>query len=160
VNHVLRRELRASDPDDRIVAIIMATRTVGVRDLKLHAPALVRRAASGESIVITRYGRPEAVLGPVRGAEQAGRAAAGGTNSARMDAWRNEQRAFERLLPRIVRRYRGRYVAVLGGRVVDTDQDHDALFERVWRKHGLRAFYIGRVGAAPAIVEMPGFEVE
>lgn len=42
----------------------MATKTVGVRDLKNDAPALVRRAERGEQLVITRHGRPAARLGP------------------------------------------------------------------------------------------------
>ena len=54
----------------------------------------------------------------------------------------------------------GRYVAVHGGRVVGADADADRLFERAFRKLGGRTFFIGRVGAPPPIVEMPGFEVE
>lgn len=38
--------------------------TVGLRELRQHASDLVRRAESGESVVITVSGRPAAVLGP------------------------------------------------------------------------------------------------
>ena len=38
---------------------------VGVRDLRANVAALVRRAASGERVVITSDGVPVAVLGPL-----------------------------------------------------------------------------------------------
>ena len=135
---------------------IMATSAVGVRELKLHAPSLVKRAGHGERIVITRYGKPHAELGPV----DDGRATDRPASPPRMAAWQAERRAFERLLPRLERRYRGRYVAVCGGQVVGADADHDALFERLWHKLKGRTFFIGRVGGPPSIVEMPGFEIE
>jgi prevent-host-death family protein len=136
--------------------MIMATTAVGVRDLKLHAPKLVGRAARGERIVISRYGRPQAMLVPIEAiAPEAG--AAGGS---RMAEWLEEKRSFEQLVPRLEAKHRGRYVAIRGGRVVGSDPDHDRLFERLWQKLKGAAFFIGRVGGPPPIVEMPGFEVE
>ena len=38
---------------------------VGIRDLRANVAALVRRAASGERVVITSGGVPLAVLGPL-----------------------------------------------------------------------------------------------
>lgn len=38
---------------------------VGIRDLRANVAALVRRAASGERVVITTGGVPVAVLGPL-----------------------------------------------------------------------------------------------
>ena len=137
---------------------IMATTAVGVRELKLHAPALVKRAGHGERIVITRYGKPHAQLGPVEEVKVPD----GPASPPRMAAWQVERSAFERLLPRLAtqRRYRGCYVAVHGGQVVGSDADSNALFERLWHKLQGRTFFIGRVGGPPPIVEMPGFEVE
>ncbi len=63
----------------------MATKTVGVRDLKNDAPALVRRAERGEQFVITRHGRPAARLGPAEPAPEppaAGADCASGRESA------------------------------------------------------------------------------
>lgn len=134
----------------------MATTAVGVRELKLHAPALVNRARNGERIVITRYGKPHAQLGPMEEPAPPERA----TTHPRMAAWQAERSAFERLLPHLERRYRGRSVAIHGGRVVGSDADLDGLFERVWRKLSGRTFFIGRVGDPPPIVEMPGFDIE
>lgn len=134
--------------------MIMATNAVGVRDLKLHAPKLVGRAARGERIIISRYGRPQAVLGPIEPPPQEI------MQSSRMAEWLDDKRDFERLLPRLLTRYRGRYVAVSRGRMVGSDLDLDRLFERVWEKLGGRTFFIGRVGAPPPVIDMPGFEVE
>jgi antitoxin (DNA-binding transcriptional repressor) of toxin-antitoxin stability system len=134
----------------------MATTAVGVRELKLHAPTLVQRAGRGERILITRYGKPHAQLVPLDEGDPHDHPG----EHARMTAWKAERRAFERLLPDLERHYRGQYVAVQRGRVVGSDADPDALFERFWRKLGGRTFFIGRVGGPPPIVDMPGFEVE
>jgi prevent-host-death family protein len=40
---------------------------IGIRQLKQHASAVVRRVAAGESIDITDYGHPVARLVPLRG---------------------------------------------------------------------------------------------
>jgi prevent-host-death family protein len=45
---------------------------IGVRELRGGLAGFVRRAAAGESIVITQSGRPVAVLGPVGGAQAPG----------------------------------------------------------------------------------------
>jgi prevent-host-death family protein len=138
------------------MATIMATMEVGVRDLKAHAPRLVERAARGERIVITRYGRPQAQLGPV----EAGESARASAPSPRGAEWEAERAAFARLRSGLERRHRGRWIAVHGGRVVAADSDHDRLFERVWKRLRGRTFFIGRVGGPPPVVEMPGFELE
>jgi hypothetical protein len=77
-----------------------------------------------------------------------------------MVALQAERRAFEQLAPQLVARYRGHYVAVHGGRVVGSGVDAARLFERFWKKLGGLPFFIGRVGAPPPLVDMPGFEVE
>jgi prevent-host-death family protein len=137
-----------------MVAIIMATITVGIRELKNHAPQLVKRAARGERIVITRYGKPHAVLAPaVAVTDETG-------HRARMEAWQRERRAFERLKPAARQRLAGRYVALWRGRIVDADVDHQRLFERVWKRLRGATFFIGRVGASAPTVEMPGFVLE
>ena len=131
----------------------MVATTIGIRELKADAPRLVRRAARGERIVITRYGKPTALLGPPpRESDLAA--------TPRREAWQTEKRAFETLLPKLRRRYEGRWVAVLARKVVAASADHEALFQRVWRKHPNRAFHIGWVGDAAPAVEFPGIELE
>lgn len=132
---------------------MVATAKVGVRELKNHAPKLVRRAAKGEHIVILRYGKPEAVLGPVEAAPS------DDPTPPHVHAWLRQRAAFERLSPRLRQKHRGQWVAVHAGRVVGSDKDQQALFERMWRKLEGQPFFIGLVGAPPPIVDMPGFDV-
>lgn len=138
--------------DDAMMSTIMS-KTVGVRDLKQNAPALVRRAAAGERITITRYGRPLALIGP----PETGPPQAKASGPSRR--WEAERRAFERLLPKLAKSATGKFVAVHAGRVVGVAADADQLYERVWKKLGGAVFFIGRVGAEPEIVDMPGAEL-
>jgi len=134
----------------------MSSSAVGVRELKLHAPALIGRAARGERIVISRHGRPQAQLGPIEAAP----AEIAQVHGPRMTEWAREKRCFEDLLPTLEAKYKGRYVAIHGKRVAGSDTNPDRLFERLWKKLGGQTFFIGHVGAPPPVVDMPGFEVE
>jgi len=125
----------------------MVATTIGIRQLKADAPRLVQRAARGEQIVISRYGKPLAVLGPAQA----------GAQSPLMTAWQREREAFERLAPKLGRRFRGKYVAVLGGRVVGSDSSHERLYRRLERKHGETPFFIGGVRRSEPALQMPGF---
>jgi len=135
------------------VVVIMVTTNIGIRELKRDTPRLVRRASNGQRFVITRYGRPLAVLGPT-GQQSTS------SGARRLMDWQEERGAFERILPRLLRRYRGRYVAIWNGRVVDADPDHEVLFERVWRRFRDRTFFIGRVGPERSPIELPSFTVQ
>ena len=110
----------------------------------------MQRAARGERIVITRYGKPRAVLGPAYQTE----------HRERMQKWQRERRAFERLGRTARRRFTWRWVAVYGGRPVDSDADHERLFERVWKRLRGATFFIGQIGTASPAVEMPGFALD
>jgi hypothetical protein len=96
------------------------------------------------------------VVRPVLSPLEASDAAAGHPSRV---TWERERAAFERMLPRLEKRYTGRYVAVARGKVVDSDDDHEALYRRVWSELDGRTFYVGRVGAPPEAVDMPGFEL-
>jgi prevent-host-death family protein len=132
---------------------MVATKFVDVRELKQTAPDLVRRASRGERIVITRYGRPAALLTEL-GASYSPTAGPNRLN------WESEREVFGRLAPALTKRMRGKYVAVCGGKVVGSDADHERLYRRALKKNGGRVFLIGRVGAPTRVVEMAGFEIE
>jgi len=132
----------------------MATKAVGIRELKEQAPKLVQRAEKGERTLITRHGRPVAVLAPATEAESID------AKRPRVRAWQREREQFERLLPDLEQRYAGRFVALLGGKVIDSDLDATKLFQRVARASAGRVFFIGSVGVADGFVEMPGFSLE
>lgn len=56
-------------------------------------------------------------------------------------------------------KYRDRFVAIHGGRVVDVDEDRRALARRVYERYGYVPIYMGRVEAAERILEVPSPEV-
>jgi prevent-host-death family protein len=64
--------------------------TVGTYEAKTHLPRLIRAVERGETVIITRHGKPVAQLGPVQNQSQADMADA----KARLEALR-------RRLPRI-----------------------------------------------------------
>ena len=74
-------------------------------------------------------------------------------------AWYREREAFRRLSARTLATHSGRWVAVLGGRVVASDADLEALARRARAIARGRPFFAGRVGAEPEVVEMSGFEI-
>jgi prevent-host-death family protein len=135
------------------MSTMVDTKFVGVRELKQTAPDLVRRAARGERIVITRYGRPAALL------TELGPPSSTPSGAQRLD-WEREREAFTQLAPGLSKRLRGKYVAVSGGKVVGSDADHERLYRRVLAKVPGHVFFIGRVGAPAPVIEMPGFEIE
>lgn len=125
---------------------------MGIRELKRDAARLVQRAAHGERVLVTRYGKPAAQLVPAE--IDAGRA-----ESSRARAWGRERAAFPRLEPRLRRRYLGRWVGISGGRVVAVGKDPEVLARSLFRRLRTQAFFVGRVGVPPQLVDMPGFEL-
>lgn len=49
---------------------------------------------------------------------------------------------FEEHKPELLEKYSGRYIAILGQEVVDSDVEFACLAERVYRKHGYRAIFM------------------
>ena len=60
-------------------------------------------------------------------------------------ALERERAAFLRLKKQLLRRYRGRFVAILNGEVIDADEDDRALTRRVYAKHGYIPIYVDKV---------------
>lgn len=60
--------------------------------------------------------------------------------------YESERMAFEEQLPALWGNLHGRYVAVHGGEVVDSDASSDALVRRFFEQHGDTHVYIGFVG--------------
>ena len=70
-----------------------------------------------------------------------------------------ERRAFEHQRAQLMRRYPGEYVALSGGRVVDHDQQDEALAARMFARFGDAAFYIARLEKSPTVYEVPSPEL-
>lgn len=68
-----------------------------------------------------------------------------------------EFRNFLRMKPRLLENpeLAGKFVAVLGGKVVDSDVDMVALMRRVWKKHPNSTPYFNQVRQKETIMEFP-----
>jgi hypothetical protein len=67
---------------------------------------------------------------------------------------KREQRWFERNRERLLRKYAGRYVAIVGDAVLDHDEDFESLAERVFASQGVRDVFMPLVSAAQAPVRV------
>lgn len=56
---------------------------------------------------------------------------------------------------RLLGRYRGQYVAIHGGKVIDHDRDFHALAERVFRRLGTRPVLMPKVTEKERVVQLP-----
>jgi hypothetical protein len=65
-----------------------------------------------------------------------------------------EKAAFERLEPSLMKTYAGKYVAVRGGQVVDSDEDKMRLITRVYDELGYGPMYVHKVGEPLRIVKI------
>jgi hypothetical protein len=63
--------------------------------------------------------------------------------------WEREFRAFQRLLPELLKTHRGKYVAIHEERVVDTGEEPLALALRVMARIGNIAIHVGHVTETP-----------
>jgi hypothetical protein len=54
--------------------------------------------------------------------------------------------------------YSDKYVAVVGGKIVDTDRDKILLAKRVYSKHGYIPMYVGKVTETERTLEYPSPE--
>lgn len=61
--------------------------------------------------------------------------------------YQREKRAFEKLRPELLKdpNYKQKYVAIINGKVVDSDFDETALAIRVYQTHGYISLYAGKV---------------
>jgi len=76
------------------------------------------------------------------------------------EIFEKERSAFLKLKKKLIEdpNYSDRYVAIVGGSVVDTDRDKIILAKRVYSKHGYIPMYIGKVTEKERILEYPSPE--
>lgn len=73
--------------------------------------------------------------------------------------WEREYRAFQKLLPSLLRTHRGQYVAIHEEQVVDSGDDEIALARRVFAKVGNVPIHIGIVSESLPIARVPHYRV-
>jgi len=67
----------------------------------------------------------------------------------------NSMRWYEANRRKLLRRYRGQYVAIQSGRVTDHDPDFQALASRVFARLGPRPVFMPKVVAEERVVRLP-----
>jgi len=82
--------------------------------------------------------------------------------SAPSNRFEKEKRAFEEMKDKLLRdpNFQGKYVAVVGGKVVDVGEDKIELAKRVYKKYGYIPMFIGFLGKRKRVVEVPSPEIE
>ena len=88
------------------------------------------------------------------------RLASRGPLAPRNDLFEENYKAFQSLLPVLVQdpRYEGKYVAVLNGRLLDSDDDMQALIRRIYAHHAHEPVYVGRASRNIPRKELPSPE--
>lgn len=72
--------------------------------------------------------------------------------------WEREYRAFQALLPELLKTHRGKYVAVHDGQVVASGEDELEVASRVWAKYGYVPIHVDLVTEQPSPPErVPSF---
>jgi PHD/YefM family antitoxin component YafN of YafNO toxin-antitoxin module len=66
---------------------------------------------------------------------------------ADLEVLEREREAYEQLEPELLPLYKGQFVAIREGQVIDSDPDEMALVQRVYEKFGYGPMYVRKVGA-------------
>ncbi len=110
-----------------------------------------------EPIILERDGEPVAAIIPFREYREF---IAWREQREKTRTFEDERAAFYRLKDRLLDRYKGQYVAILDGQVVDSGTDPVELVMRVYRQFGYDVpVYVGLVSEEPEIVEFPSPEI-
>jgi hypothetical protein len=76
------------------------------------------------------------------------------------DKWTREHQAFRHLLPELLKKYPGQYVAIHEGQVVETGEDKLAVAGRAYARCGYVPIYVGLVtNQATPLVRIPIFRL-
>jgi antitoxin (DNA-binding transcriptional repressor) of toxin-antitoxin stability system len=69
-----------------------------------------------------------------------------------------ERAVFERLKPELLKTHADKWVAILDGKFVDSDDEEDTLVKRVYSKYGYRTIFVEQVTEVPHIYDFPSPE--
>ena len=131
-------------------------KTITLKELPAeYAAAIERMSEGGKPLVLEQDGKPALVVLPY--AEYQALAALREDEQGK--AWiqeqheilMREQAAFERMKPELLETHKGKYVAVHNGELVDSDEDENALADRVYGKFGYRTILMTEVTEIPRV---------
>lgn len=121
--------------------------TVMTQDIELELLRAVRRLSAPRAAEVLDFAQFLVARDP---------ALAGNGGEQAISEWESqiqqislEQRAYERQHPEILERYRGRYIAMRQGQVVDADTDKITLSRRVRQQYGNESVLIKLVQSDP-----------
>ncbi len=82
------------------------------------------------------------------------RLAAGAAPDADGASLEASERWYGRNAQRLLRRYPGKWLAIIDERLVDSDADWEALSDRVFDRFGVRSFFMPRAEAGERVVKL------
>lgn len=125
----------------------MPQKVILKEDQTTYTLAAEENDLTGQPIILKQHGREIAAIIPIE-------------KYRAFEAWEKQQTkvqphypefeaekaAFEQLEPSLMATYKGKYVAVRGGQVVDNDEDKMRLITRVYDRLGYGPMYVHKVG--------------
>ena len=73
----------------------------------------------------------------------------------RLEAFERERQAFEHLKPELLRTYRGQWVAIYQGEVVEASKDRSQVLDSVYDRFGYVPVYVQLVEEHPRVYKLP-----
>lgn len=138
--------------------------TKEIRETRVAYPFSIDETQLTEHpLILEQAGKPVAAVIPIDDYKQF----AAWREREQAQAWQTEQQrilereraVFERLKPELLKTHAGKWVAIVDGELVDSDDDEDALVQRVYAKYGYRTILVEEVREMPRIYEFSSPEV-
>jgi hypothetical protein len=114
---------------------------------------------TGKPLILKRNGKPYAAVIPIEAYKQYRAQIRARKPQPQVGTIEAEREAFYRLKPELLKTHRGLFVAMVGGKVVDSDADDRALVKRVQEKFGNVPIYVQLVSEHLRVVELPSPEI-
>lgn len=132
------------------------TKTITAKEAQASYASVIEQVkVTGEPLIIEQDGKPFAVV--MRYAEYQELATL--RENEKKKSWLEEQHrilaqeqaAFERMKPELLKTHKGKFVAIHDGKLVDSDADEETLVERVYSKFGYHTILITEVTLTPRV---------
>jgi len=140
-------------------------RTIEIKEAKArYALSLDKAQLAAGPLIVERQGKPIAAIIPFadyqRFVEWQRREQATTWQEEQERLLQKEIAAFERMKPDLLNTHKGKQVAILNGKVVDSDEDKRALAKRVYAKYGYRTILMTEVRESPRVYRIDSPEVK
>jgi PHD/YefM family antitoxin component YafN of YafNO toxin-antitoxin module len=146
------------------VEVMAMAKTIELKESQaLYSVSLDKTESIKEPIILERDGKPFAALVSISTYEQfvawQQREAAKAHLEEQHRILAKERAAFEQMKPELLKTHRNKWIAVLDGQLVDSDDDDRALTKRVYARHGYRTMLITQVRDQPRVWEFSSPEM-